>query len=299
MNVPILTFDRLTRVVGVLQHRLSVVGFPPEDPWNNEISALLAELNEGSPREPAEILPGLRPHLEVEDFHTALVAAQIESGFGLRIAHHLVGSTCDRCRKTLAESGPTPAGAVPSSDPLVLALRRVADGAAGRRAPTPMRRFLVERWREPLGFIRLVLEEALGAKVDDPAETQGLIASAGLRLLPIAWLQLTDQHFAELAGLTYAALGEALRRSGRVREGLASVSEAYQLCFESCGAEVGAVLLTTRGRLDYDFGDVKTGIQELEQAAGLLERAGLAERWRELLEEIEALERRPLARRAG
>jgi len=227
MDVPILTFDRLTRVVGVLQYRLSVVGFPPEDPWNNaEISALLAELKDGAPRASAEVPPGLRPHLEVEDFHTALVAARIESGFGLRIAHHLVGSTCDRCRKTLAESGPTPAGAVPSSDPLVLALRRVADGEAGRRAPTPMRRFLVERWREPLGFVRLVLEEALATKVDDPAETQGLVAVAGLRLLPIAWLQLSDQHFAELAGLTYVAVGEALRRSGRVREGLVYVSEA-------------------------------------------------------------------------
>jgi hypothetical protein len=237
----------------------------------------------------------------VEDFQTALVAAQIESGFGLRIAHHLVGSTCDRCRNTLAESGPTPAGAAPSSDPLVLALRRVADGEAGHRAPSPMRRFLVERWREPLGFVRLVLEEALGVKVDDPAETVRLVTVAGIRLLPIARLQLIDRHFDELAGLTYAAVGEALRRSGRVREGLAYASEAYQLCWEGCGPEVGATLLTTRGRLDFDFGNRKVGIQELAQAAGLLERAGLAERWGELLEEIEALERRrrPVARRAG
>jgi hypothetical protein len=44
---------------------------------------------------------------------------------------------------------------------------------------------------------------------------------------------------------------------------------------------------------------MKAGIQELEQAAGLLERAKLAERWRELLEEIEALERRPVAQGAG
>jgi len=301
MSDPKLPNVPLYRVLGILRYRLSKMGFPAQEPWNiDALSALLSEQDDEVPRAPSEVWE-LRSHLDAEDFHTALVADQIGSRFGLRIAHHLVGATCDRCRDTLAKSGPTPPGAAPSSDPLVLALRRVADSEVGRRAPTPMRRFLLERWREPLGFVRLVLEEALGVKVDDPAETVRRVAIAGIRLLPVAQLQMIDRDFEQVAALTHAAMGEALRRSRRIREGLAHLSEAYRLCWESCGAEVGAVLLTVRGRLDVDFGDVKTGIEELEQAAGLLERAVLAERWAQLLSEIEAHRRRwePVAEGAG
>jgi hypothetical protein len=152
-----------------------------------------------------------------------------------------------------------------------------------------MERFLVEQWRQPLGFVRLLLEEALGAEVDDPLETARRVAVIGIRFVPVARLRLLDRDLVDLVALTHAALGEALRRAGRPRVAAVHVSEAYQLVWGHSAPEVRAVVKAIRGRVDVDLGERRIGIEELEEAAELLAAEGLSERQAELLEEVATL----------
>ena len=289
MSMSKLPAEKLHKVVGHLRHRLEEMGFPDEEPWDLDQLAADLAVQIGKGPAPSPEAAELRPHLTVEELQTALVAAQIEPRFGVRIAHHLVGATCDRCQDVLSQAGPTPAGAEPSRDPLVLALRRVADDAESDAPLSAMRRFLLAGWRRhPLAFARLVLEEALGVEVEKASETVRWVAVAGIRLLPVAALRLIERQFDDLVTLTHSAMGEALRRADRSRAGIAHLTQAYTLG-RSRDPEVRSVLVATRGRLDVALGNQKDGFEELEEAARLLGKAGLAERQAELLEEVAKL----------
>jgi len=298
MSNPKLPAEKLHKVVGHLRHRLEEMGFPDEEPWDLDQLAADLAVQGGKGSSPSPEAAELRPHLTAEEMQTALVAAQIESRFGVRIAQHLVGATCDRCQDALTQAGPTPAGAEPSRDPLVLALRRVADDAESDAPLSPMRRFLVDRWcRHPLAFARLVLEEALGVEVERPSETVRWVAVAGIRLLPVAALRLLERQFDDLVTLIHSAMAEGLRRADRSRAGIAHLTQAYTLG-RSQDPEVRSVLVATRGRLDVALGNPGDGFQELEEAARLLREAGLPERRAELLEEVAALRDEPVAEEA-
>jgi len=332
MSNPKLPTDESLRLVAALRQRLDELGFRAEEALElGRLSAVLLEQEEArlsaargdrKAGRGSDAVEALKPHPTVEEFRRALGGEEISHRLEFRIAHHLVGATCDRCQDALLAVGPPSADAEASSEPLIRALRRVAGSCSGgglwRRfrlfmarwlrwaqpgarpgvVRTPMARFLVERWRQPLGFVRLLLEEALGAEVDDLLETVRRVAVTGIRFVPVARLRLLDRDLVDLVALTHAAMGEALRRAGRPRVAAVHASEAYQLVWGHSGPEVRAVVKAIRGRLDVDLGERRIGIEELEEAAELLAAEGFSERRAELLEEVAMLRGEAVAEEA-
>jgi len=332
MSMSKLPTDESLRLVAALRQRLDELGLRAEEALElGRLSAVLLEQEEArlsaargdrKAGRGSDAVEALKPHPTVEEFRRALAGEAISQRLEFRIAHHLVGATCDRCQDALLAAGPPATATEASSEPLIRALRRVAASYSGggwrlrlRRwmvrwlgrvqprarpgvARTPMERFLVERWRQPLGFVRLVLDEALEAEVDDPLESVRRVAVTGIRFIPVARLRLRDGDLIDLVALAHAAMGEALRRAGRRRSAGIHVSEAYQLVWGHSGPEVRALVKAIRGWLDVDLGERRIGIEELEEAAGLLAEEGLSERRAELLEEVATLRGEPVAEEA-
>jgi len=191
-------------------------------------------------------------HPTLADFRAVLGAEEVEPWLSLRIAYHLVGGECQQYYDSLTAAGPPPQDAASSTDPMVLALRRLADDRPLRQLPAVIQP-LVATARGALSFGRLVFEEALGVEVAMPAERVVTVAAAGRRILPMAALRLKTPDFFDLSGLFHVALGEAWRRAGE----LTAAGQDLELAAECLAGgradpKVASVLVAARSRFETD-----------------------------------------------